>query len=178
MKLLLIALLIITLSGFAFAQQNTGVTAQNFSVTTLDGETFELEKLRGKVVVMTFWSTRCQICHAEIPKLNKMADHYKDSEVIFLGLAWQDKKKLDRFLMDRPFNFKIVPQSFGVLLKYAARDKKGRLNMGYPSHFVVDQQGMVVFKGEGFSKTKKLNSTIDGLLKRIAVVASQSKYDR
>ncbi|MEZ5307206.1 MAG: TlpA disulfide reductase family protein [Pyrinomonadaceae bacterium] len=157
-------LFLIVFAASTFAQQATGAPAQDFSVTTIDGKTYELSALKGKVVVMTFWSTRCEICRSEIPSLNKLVDKY-EGKVVFLGLAWQDKAKLDVFLKERPFRFEIVPQSFGVLLKYAARDEKGRLNMGYPSHFVIDGEGVVVFQGEGFSKTKKL----DGLLADLTV---------
>ena len=81
-----------------------------------------------------------------------------------MGLAWQDKAKLDVFLKKKPFKFKIVAQSLGVLLKYADRDAQGRLNMGFPSHFIVSQDGTVVLKDSGFDKSSKLDSTISRLL--------------
>lgn len=165
MRYLSILSLILAFSFAAFAQQPTGAAAHNFTASTIQDETIELEQLKGKVVVMTFWSTRCQICVAEIPDLNKLVQKYEGREVVFLGLAWQDKAKLDRFLKKKPFTFKIIPQSFGVLLKYADRDPNGRLNMGFPSHFVVDQNGTVVFKSAGFDKTKKISSTIERLLR-------------
>lgn len=165
MRILTIISLMIVLSVSAFAQQSSGTAAQDFSVSTINDEAIELTQLKGKIIVMTFWSTRCQICVAEIPEMNKLVDKYGPDNVVFLGMAWQDKVKLDVFLKKKPFKFKIVPQSFGVLLKYADRDSKGRLNMGFPSHFIIDQQGTVVYKAEGFDKTKKIKSTIDGLLK-------------
>lgn len=164
MKSLAVPFLILVLSVFAFGQQSAGQAAQNFVETTINGENIELEKLKGKVVVMTFWSTRCEICVAEIPKLNQLVDKYGSEDVVFLGLAWQDKAKLDEFFKKKPFKFKIVAQSLGVLLKYADRDSQGRLNMGFPSHFIVGPDGTVVFKGSGFDKTSKIDSMISRLL--------------
>ena len=164
MRSIIILSLILAFSVSAFAQQNEGQVAQNFVETTISGENLELEKMKGKVVVLTFWSTRCEICVSEIPRLNKLVDKYGPNDVVFVGLAWQDKLKLEEFFKKKPFKFKIVAQSLGVLLKYADRDEKGRLNMGFPSHFVVSQDGMVVFKGSGFDKTSKLDSTISRLL--------------
>ncbi|MDH3492799.1 MAG: TlpA family protein disulfide reductase [Acidobacteriota bacterium] len=172
MRILTLLSVMVMFGVTAFAQQNAGTTAQNFSVSTIRDEAIELEKLKGKVVVMTFWSTRCQICAEEIPDLNKLVDKYDAKDVVFLGLAWQDKAKLDVFLKKKPFKFKIVPQSFGVLLKYSDRDSNGRLNMGFPAHFVVDQQGTVVYKAAGFDRTKKLNSTIEGLLRNTGATGS------
>lgn len=164
MRSLILLTFILGLSVFVNAQQNAGQAAQNFVETTISGENIELDKLRGKVVVLTFWSTRCEICVSEIPRLNKLVEKYGPDEVVFVGLAWQDKLKLEEFFKKKPFKFKIVAQSLGVLLKYADRDEKGRLNMGFPSHFVVSQDGMVVFKESGFDKTQKLDSTINRLL--------------
>src|SRR4051812_27891598 len=41
------------------------LAAPNFSVTSLEGEKFELAALRGKVVVLNFWFTGCAPCVAE-----------------------------------------------------------------------------------------------------------------
>lgn len=164
MRSILFLFIILAFSIVASGQQNAGQAAQNFVETTISGENIELDKLRGKVVVLTFWSTRCEICVSEIPRLNKLVDKYGPNDVVFVGLAWQDKTKLEEFFKKKPFKFKIVAQSLGVLLKYADRDAQGRLNMGFPSHFVVSQDGQVVFKGSGFDKTSKLDSTISRLL--------------
>ncbi len=164
MKFIASIILLLAFSVIGFGQQNVGTTAQNFTETTINGENIELEQLKGKIVVMTFWSTRCQICSVEIPKLNKLVKKYDGREVVFLGLAWQDKVKLEKYMRKKPFDFKIIPQSFGVLLKYADRDSKGRLNMGFPSHFVVDQNGQVVYKASGFKKAEKIDSLLGKLL--------------
>lgn len=164
MRSILTLIFIASFCVFASAQQSEGDYAKNFIETTITGESIELEELKGNVVVLTFWSTRCEICVAEIPQLNKLVDKYADRGVVFVGLAWQDKAKLEDFFRKKPFKFKIVAQSLGVLLKYADRDDKGRLNMGFPSHFIVDQEGMVVFKGSGFSQTKKIESKIAKLV--------------
>lgn len=164
MRSITVLLLVLILSVFAFGQQNAGQKAQNFVETTIAGENIELDKMRGKVVVLTFWSTRCEICVAEIPKLNQLVDKYGTDDVVWVGLAWQDKTKLEEFFRKKPFKFKIVAQSLGVLLKYADRDPQGRLNMGFPSHFIVSQEGKVVFKGSGFDKTSKIDSTVSRLL--------------
>jgi len=164
MRSVLITILLLTFSAFTFGQQSEGQVAQNFIETTISGENLELDNMRGKVVVLTFWSTRCEICVAEIPKLNKLVEKYGPNDVVFIGLAWQDKTKLEEFFRKKPFKFKIVPQSLGVLLKYADRDTQGRLNMGFPSHFIVSQEGLVVFKGSGFDKTERIDTTISRLL--------------
>ena len=92
MKILACLTLILTFSIFAFSQQKVGEDAQNFTGVNMNDETVELEKLKGKVVILTFWSTRCQICIAEIPKLNKLVDKYKGEEVAFSWLNYEQQK--------------------------------------------------------------------------------------
>lgn len=163
LRVISIFALVIMLSTAVFAQKSKPL-AENFSAATLDGQTVELQSLKGKVVVMTFWSTRCAICAAEIPKLNQMAKSYQGKEVVFLGLTTDNPSIVETFLKSKPFDFNIIPSSFGVLLKYAERDRAGNLNMGFPAYFVINQTGEIELKASGWSKTDAVNSQITRLL--------------
>jgi peroxiredoxin len=155
--------LVLAVAAGIFAQQNKAL-AENFSGATMDGQTIELEALRGKVVVVTFWSTRCAICEAEIPKLNQIVANYKERDVVFLGLTADDPTVVETYVKNRPFNFNLMPGSFGVLLKYADRDRTGNLNMGFPAYFVINQQGEIELKASGWDKTNAVTSKVNRLL--------------
>lgn len=163
MRKLIVLFFILAFSMAAFGQKNK--LAENFSAVSLDGQNFELENLKGKVVVLTFWSTRCSICVVEIPKLNRMAENFKEKEVVFLAPTMEDETTLAPFLKKHSFNFNILPNSFGIVLKYADRDRQGNLDMGFPAHFVINQAGEIELKTSGFDKTEQLNSAINRLLK-------------
>lgn len=167
MKISACLILILTFSISVFAQtgKNSKPFAQNFTGNSLKGESIELAKLKGKVVLITFWSTDCPICVTEIPNLNKLVESYKNKNVVFLGLATQNEQALDKFLRKHPFNFHILPNAFGVILKFADRDKQGRLSMGFPSHYLINQKGEIEFKTSGFDKTDILDKSINSLLK-------------
>lgn len=165
MKYIASIILLLTFSVFAFGQQNTGTAAQNFTAVTLNGENIELNQLKGKIAVLTFWSTKCQICVEEMPKLNQLVDKYDSQKVAFLGLTMNNETIVNEFLKKKTFKFQIIPNSLGVVLKYADRDSKGRLLMGYPAHYIVNQQGEVILKTSGWDKTEKLDETISDLLK-------------
>jgi len=163
-RILLCLSFVFCLSLAAFAQGGGKQLAENFSAATLDGQTVELSSLKGKVVLITFWNTRCAICDSEIPKLNQMAASYKGKDVVFLGLTTDNPTRVESFLKVKPFNFDIVPSSFGVLLKYADRDRSGNIAMGYPAYFLVNQNGEIEMKTNGWDKTAKINSQINQLL--------------
>lgn len=158
--------LILMISVAAFGQQSKAKkpSAENFTATSLDGTTFDLAALKGKVVLMSFWSTKCSICHSEIPKLNQMAQTYKNKNVVFLGLTMENPNKVEAYLKKRSFDFVILPNSFGVVLKYADKDNDGSVSMGFPAHFLINQNGEIELKTNGFDKTAMLDSRINQLL--------------
>lgn len=164
MKILWILTICAAFAVSAFAQQTikVGMTAPDFVVESTNGEVFDLQELKGKVVVITFWSTTCEICKAEIPHLNALTAEYKD--VVFLGMTNDQGERLNKFLNKNQFKFNIIQNSFGILMKYADSDKGGNLRMNFPAHFVISQTGEIVFKSDGFDQTNKIRTKINSLL--------------
>ncbi len=156
--------LIITVSAFTQQSLKLGAAAPDFNLEALDGKIFNLTQLQGKVVVLTFWSTKCAICHSELPKLNDVVKRYKDKDVVFLALTMKNQVKVEPYLRKNPFEFNILPNSFGVFLKYADTDKGGNINMGFPSYFLINQHGAIALRSDGWDKTAKLESQISQLL--------------
>ncbi len=166
MRILPCLFLVLIFSIVCFGQQHRIKTvAKDFTATALDGQTFDLAGLRGKVVLVTFWSTRCPICVAETPKLNELAARYKNRDVVFLGLTTDNANKVASYVKKKPFNFNLLPNSFGILLKYADRDGDGNVTMGYPAYYLINQKGEIELKTNGYDKKDKLASEINRLLK-------------
>jgi len=165
-KSLLLLCLILSVTSSALPQQvlRSGDTAPAFSGQALDGKVYDLDQLHGKVVVLTFWTTRCAICHSEIPNLNRVADRYRDKDVVFLAATMENEAKISPYIQRNPFNFNILPNSFGVLLKYADKDRSGNINMGFPAHFLINQKGLIALRTDGWDKAANLDSQISRLL--------------
>jgi cytochrome c biogenesis protein CcmG/thiol:disulfide interchange protein DsbE len=62
--------------------------APKFELTNMDGQPVTLESLRGKPVVLNFWSTWCGPCKAEHPLFQGAAKQHPD--VQFLGVVYSD----------------------------------------------------------------------------------------
>ncbi len=162
MQFLLSAILIFTFSVSVWAQN--GRRAENFTAVTMQGKTVKLAALKGKVVLLTFWSSRCPICVTEIPKLNRLAAAYSKSDVVFLAATMENENIVESFLKDNPFDFQILPNSFGLLLKYADRDREGRLNIGFPAYYLIDRSGYIQYRDSGWDKAKPLATAINRAL--------------
>lgn len=67
--------------------------------TALDGREVDLEKLRGKVVLVDFWATWCLPCLAEMPKVKELYEKLHDQGFEIVGLSLDEKKgDLERYL--------------------------------------------------------------------------------
>lgn len=161
---LLFFIVVLALPSIAQTGVRIGTPAPAFAGTGMDGTAYELGQMRGKVVVMTFWSTRCAICHYELPKLNQFADRFGADKVVLLALSMENEEKINGFLKHNTFKFRIVPNSFGTVLSYADRDRHGNLDMGFPSFFVIDQEGVVRHRASGYDKTESMAAVVGKLL--------------
>jgi thiol-disulfide isomerase/thioredoxin len=71
------------------------VPAPDFAAKDITGKTVTLRELRGKVVLLNFWASWCNVCKTEKPKLNEMASEMasKDDFVVLAVASdrnWSD----------------------------------------------------------------------------------------
>jgi cytochrome c biogenesis protein CcmG/thiol:disulfide interchange protein DsbE len=67
--------------------------APDFTLTSFDGSTVTLSKLRGQVVVVNFWASWCVPCRDEAPYLERTWRKYRDRGVVFIGVDYVDTEK-------------------------------------------------------------------------------------
>lgn len=69
-------------------QDLEGKDAPEFKpVFAINGDTANLEKLKGKVVFIDFWAVWCGPCRAVFPQLTEMHKDYKDKGLELIGLT-------------------------------------------------------------------------------------------
>ena len=61
--------------------------APELVVTQLDGATFDLAKLHGKVVLVNYWATWCAPCRKEMPKLDAFYRRYHGKGLEIIGIS-------------------------------------------------------------------------------------------
>ncbi len=143
----------ITLAGFT-----TGKALMDFSVTDINGKTYTKAELAGKVLVINFWFKDAAPCKAEIPELNKLVDKYKKKNVVFLAPTYDPLEDVQNFLKKSPFKYTICTDVDQMIIDMKVSK--------YPTHVVVDKQGIVQFVtiGQTDNIVDQLTYEIDNLL--------------
>ncbi|MGC4957983.1 TlpA family protein disulfide reductase [Actinomadura citrea] len=133
----------------------------NVTGERLDGESFKLADLKGKVVVVNFWASWCAPCRGEAPSLQHVYDGKKAQGVEFLGVNFKDSKP-NAQAFERKFKV-TYPSLF---------DADGRVTLAFrevppsaiPSTLVLDRQGRVAARIIGATTFTKLDPLVGKVL--------------
>lgn len=134
-------------------------TFPQFEGITLDGKSLNSKDLAGKVAVFNFWFVACKPCVEEIPDLNELVSKYEGKNVIFVAPSIDSRIAIQKFFEKHSFDYTVTTDAHVFT-------EKLELN-GYPTHFVVDQSGIIraVFVGGSDRIGNLLSKEIDKLLK-------------
>jgi peroxiredoxin len=141
---LLLGAALVAAAGLASAATAVGASAPDFTLKTLGGPNMRLQEQRGKVVLVNFWATWCGPCRKEIPHLNRIADKYKSSGLVLMGVNVDDDV---RNASDVATKLKV---SFPVLLDTDKRVSKLYDLNSMPSTMVIDRSGRVRYLHRGY----------------------------
>src|SRR5665213_3409877 len=114
-------------------QPFVGRPLPDFNFKDINGNTVSLEGLKGKPIVINFWFTACVPCIEEMPALNQLKEKYKNSDVVFLSITFENKT-VTEFLKKHPFNF--TPIS-------GAQEYCDNLVTIFPLTLFINRQGIV-----------------------------------
>jgi thiol-disulfide isomerase/thioredoxin len=120
------------------AALDTKEPAPKFAAKTLDGEKFTNETLKGKVVLLQFWTTWCPYCRKDQPEVDALGEELADKGLVVLAVnAGESKGTVKHYLEQSPRSSKIVlAQDTNLLAAFEVKT--------YPHYVLIGQEGDIV----------------------------------
>ncbi len=81
------------------AQRTSPATEVIINLKGVDGKTYDVAKMRGEVVIVSFGATWCQPCAAELEALEDLKREYKGKPVRFLWASVEEEKKVSNAVL-------------------------------------------------------------------------------
>jgi thiol-disulfide isomerase/thioredoxin len=105
----LLLLLLISVAVPLPAQDDDGQPAPRFTAKTTTGEKFSNESLKGKVVLLQFWTTWCPYCRREQKIVDALDKELAAKGLVVLAInVGESKKTVNKYLQESPRACKIV----------------------------------------------------------------------
>jgi peroxiredoxin len=139
---------------------NSGAKAPDVGYTLLDGSKSTTAQLRGKVVLVNFWSTDCTTCVHEMPQLVAAHEKFKGRgyETLAVAMSYDPPAYVIRFAETRKLPFGVVIDNTGEI---ARRFGQVRLT---PTSVLINRRGEIVRRHVGEPDFVALHSLIEKLL--------------
>lgn len=140
-----------------------GNLAPGFALTWLSpaengGETLRMDDLRGRPIVLSFWTSWCPYCQRQTPLLVEAYHRYADESVQFVGVnVKEDPTVVTPYVQTHQIPYPIVLDAEGQVAN-------GYLVRGFPTTYFLDARGVVVARHIGQLKPEQLEAYISDLL--------------
>jgi len=123
----------------------------------LDGSEVSLASLKGRIVVLDFWVTWCDVCQAEIPVFDALYSQYKsDPNVVFIlvnsGLNGDTNERVRRFSQTHHLQIPVALDTNEAAQKLGANLLQ--------TFVILDKTGAIRAENSGFQSSTELQSKV------------------
>ena len=153
----LIVVILIVLTGCETRQGvNIGDNPPGISGNDIHGEYVSLSKLKGKVVLIYFWTNSC--CGGSVKQISPLYNQYQYDGLEIIAINELDSvKDVASFARSNALAFTMLTDEHSLLFKqYRA--------FGFPTIFILDRNGIVREKVLGDIQPAKLESLVAAYL--------------
>ena len=115
-------------------ENDAAIEHADFTLRDVDGKSWTLQSLHGKVVLVNFWATWCPPCRKEMPDLDALYRKFKDKGLVVLAISDEEMAKVKPFLAERNLGFPILLDPGRKINELFHVD-------GIPKTFIYDREG-------------------------------------
>jgi cytochrome c biogenesis protein CcmG/thiol:disulfide interchange protein DsbE len=121
----------------ARAEPSLDQPAPTLVLTRLDGTTFDLTQLHGKVVLVNYWATWCIPCRKEMPRLDAFYRRHHEEGLELIGISVDRPGQRDEVIET------MRPLAYPAAMALDVVDDGFGKPKGVPATFVIDRSGVV-----------------------------------
>jgi peroxiredoxin len=157
-------ILIASFSLFA-ANEFSNRRAPGFSLADSKFQQHDPQDYRGKVVIVDFMQTTCNVCMKLADELLKVKAKYGDKvEILSITTLPDNFEKADKFAAEHKIPWPVLFDSGQVMMSYL-KVTPANPQVHFPHLFIVDGSGMIRFDFEGSADAAELSADIDKIAK-------------
>lgn len=119
-----------------------GTKAPEWSLPSAS-QAISLKSLQGKVVLLDFWGTWCVPCIKAMPDIQAIYDHFKNENVIVIGVSVETEKAADplTFVTRKGYTYPIALNGNTITKAYNVQE--------FPTVYLIDKKGNIIHAEHG-----------------------------
>lgn len=134
-----------------------GIQAPDFTLTALNGMAWNLERMRGNIVLVNFWASWCEPCRQEIPQLQQLYERHSDDGLVVVGVSDEDPGKARQFLEEHGIGYPSLHDDAGsVMQSYQIT--------AIPTSLIIGRDGQLLRRMEGYTPISGFENALWPLL--------------
>lgn len=154
----------VRLEPVAMPQTSSALPSLDGGTAWLKGTPLTPEKLKGKVVLVDFWTYDCINCQHTLPHVRDWANQYQSQGLVVVGVhtpeyPWErDEKAVSRAIKQWQLPYPVVADN-----DYVIWNRFG--NQYWPAHYLFDAHGQLRYTAFGEGNYAEQERVIEQLLK-------------
>lgn len=116
----------------------------DWTVQSIEGDTYPLEAAAGNVLFINFWATWCPPCRAEMPSIQRLYDELNGEKIRFFIVSNEDYRTVTNYVYGNNFTFPAYTMDSNPPVELHTQ--------GIPATFIIDPKGHLVYSHVGAAK--------------------------
>jgi len=135
----------------------SGSQAPSFTLIDTENKNVSLHDFNGKVVFLNYWASWCEGCRSNLPKLQKIENHFLGRDVIFLNISMDENKDswIQAVADEGITGINLYANGFGssIVKDYSIKS--------IPAYFIIDVDGKIIERIRGPLITEEIIKKIE-----------------
>lgn len=147
-------------AALAWRSFNVASLAPDVGYTLLDGSASNMQRFRGKVVLVNFWATSCTTCVHEMPEIVATHEKFKARgyDTLAIAMSYDTPAYVVNFAQTRKLPFNVAIDNTGEIAK-----RFGDIALT-PTSVLINKRGEIVKRFVGEPDFVALHKLVEQLL--------------